>query len=105
MAKTTKRLRYSNGGINVKRTFEDITASLEHYQTQDKAKSKFNVRFHKTEASATRERHTGSPSRTEYEFKRTLGRGFEITYKKPEGFSSGGDTEYGIKYTKLFGKK
>ena len=107
MAKPSKRLRYSNGGLHLQKTFGNVNASLNYHQTQDKQTkkiqdtSKVTVRSPKTEASATREKYTGSPSRTKYEFKRKLGKGFEITYKKPEG----GDTEYGIQYTKSFGKK
>ena len=100
MAKPSKRLRYSNGGLHLQKTFGNVNASLNHHQTQDQAKSKVTVRSPKTEASATREKYTGSPSRTKYELKRKLGRNFEASITKEEG-----DTRYGIQYTKPFGKK
>ena len=101
MAKATKRLRYSNGGLHLQRNFKNVNASFNHHQTQDQAKSKITVSSPNTEASVTREKYTGGPSRKTYEVTRKLGEGFEITYKKPEG----GDTRYGIQYTRSFGKK
>ena len=100
MAKATKRLRYSNGGLHLQRNFKNVNASFNHHQTQDQAKSKIPVSSPHTEASVTREKYTGSPSRTKYELKRKLGRNFEASITKEEG-----DTRYGIQYTKSFGKK
>mgnify|MGYP003626670425 CR=1 FL=1 len=100
MAKKDKRLRYNNGGLHLQKDFGNVNASLNYHQTQDQAKSKVTVRSPKTEASATREKYTGSPSRTKYELKRKLGRSFEASITKEEG-----DTRYRIQYTRPFGKK
>tara|TARA_Y100001951_G_C11053711_1_gene137011 strand:+ start:115 stop:366 length:252 start_codon:yes stop_codon:yes gene_type:complete len=83
MAKTTKRLRYSHGGVHSQRNFEGIDDLME--QNRDDISSQIKKVFPK-------------PNRS---FTRNLGRGFGITIKP----GSSGKSYYGIKWTKPFGKK
>tara|TARA_R100001143_G_C3322957_1_gene115661 strand:- start:674 stop:925 length:252 start_codon:yes stop_codon:yes gene_type:complete len=83
MAKTTKRLSYSSGGVLSQRNFKGVDDLIK--QNKDDISSKIKKVFPKPKRS----------------FTKNLGKGFGITIKP----GSSGKSYYGIEYTKYFGKK